>query len=571
VHEGGLRRNLIAATTSATAAVVVALVLVGDPLVSRRMRSHALSEVERTTAHVVRALRDGEAPDSLADRIGAEAGVRVTILDGDDAVIGDSAYDAARLGGAEPDRRFVARTRVTGLATDEPRQGERQLRVGRRMDDGRVVVVQMGTDLIEGIRESVRDLVVLVGVLAVLMGLALTWALSRTLVRPVRELTDVAFALTRGELGARTRSERDDEIGTIGRAIDGMAEELAERHRSLRVEEARLRVVLDSMGEAVFVTDARGVIVMTNASLDRMVGVGTVGRTVPEVIRNPELNEAVAAARRGEATGVELETMVHGERRSLDARLAPLPSGAGVVGVVHDVTRLKLADRVRRDFVANASHELRTPLTAIRGYAETVRASLDDDPEAAKRFLDVILRHALRLQHLVDDMVALSRAESPEQRFELEVLDVAPIVAEVVRGLEGQAEEKGQELVLEGASVAVPARANERAIDQILVNLVDNAIKYTPRGGRVCVSISVDAARVIVTVQDSGPGIPTPHLERIFERFYRVDPGRSREVGGTGLGLAIVRHLAQRIGAQVSVESRPGEGATFRLRLMAAS
>jgi two-component system phosphate regulon sensor histidine kinase PhoR len=570
VQEGGLRRNLIAATMGATAAIVVALVLVGDPIVSYRIRRHTLEELEATVSRVEAGLGAGEPADALADRMASEAGVRVTILSDTGEVIGDSVYGGSRLAEAPVDAPFIARARVTGVAEDEAGQSGKRLRVARRMADGRIVFAHVGTELLEAIQESVRDLVLFVGILTVMMGLGLTWALSRALVRPVRELTDVAFALARGDLDARTRSEREDELGAIGRAIDGMAEELTERHRSLRAEEARLRIVLDSMGEAVFVTDRRGAIIMTNASLDRMVGTTAVGRTVAEMIRNPELNQAVLAARRGAATGVELETMVQGERRSLDALVTPLPSGAGVVGVIHDVTKLKLADRVRRDFVANASHELRTPLTAIRGYAETVRSALDTDPDAAKRFLDVILKHALRLQRLVDDMVSLSRAESPEQRFELTPLDVTKVVMEVVRGLEGQAREKDLQLILELPERGAIAECNERALDQILVNLVDNAIKYTLPGGSVRVAVTVEPRSVAIVVRDSGPGIAQQHLERIFERFYRIDPGRSREVGGTGLGLSIVRHMAQRIGAQVRVESKPGQGATFRVSLRAA-
>ncbi|MBC7174182.1 MAG: HAMP domain-containing protein, partial [Polyangiaceae bacterium] len=373
----------------------------------------------------------------VADTLGAELGAHITIVGPRDEILGDSAADGAHLDEIVLDLAFVQRARVAGQVGGETANA-RMVRVGRRLPDGVVVIAQMGTDVLGAIRESVRDLLGFIGAIALLMGVALTWALSRTLVQPVHELTEVAHALARGDLGARTRSERADELGSIGRAIDGMADELAERHRSLRAEEARLRVVLDSMGEAVFVTDRRGVIVLTNASLDRMVGPGAVGHTVPEVLRDPELHQAVNAARRGAATGVELETIVQSERRSLDALVTPLPSGAGVVGVIHDVTKLKNTDRVRRDFVANASHELRTPLTAIRGYAETVRSALDTDPEAAKRFLDVILKHSLRLQRLVDDLVSLSRSESPDQRFEIAPLDVTPVVVEVVRGLEGQ-------------------------------------------------------------------------------------------------------------------------------------
>ncbi len=554
----------------ATAAVVLAMLVAGGPLVERRVRSHVLDELERGVDHAAERLRVGERPDAIADRLGAELGARFTIVGSRGEILGDSTSNAPLFEGAFVDAPFVRRVRVLGKVRGATTDA-RMLRVGRRLPDGEVVLAQMGTDVLGAIRESVRDLLGFIGIVAMLMGVGLTWALSQTLVRPVRELTEVAHALARGDLAARTRSERADELGEIGRAIDGMADELAERHRSLRAEEARLRVVLDSMGEAVFVTDRRGVIVLTNASLDRMFGPDAVGHTVPEVIRNPELQKAVIAARRGESTGVEFETAGRAARRSLAALVAALPAGAGVVGVIHDVTQLKRADRVRRDFVANASHELRTPLTAIRGYAETARASLDSDPESAKRFVDVILKHALRLQHLVDDLVSLSRAESPEQRFDVAPLDVKPVVAEVVQGLEGLARDKGQALALELPEAPAVGLGNERALDQIVVNLVDNAIKYSPPGGAIRVSVALGAGTVEVAVRDSGPGIAPQHAERIFERFYRVDPGRSREMGGTGLGLSIVKHLAERIGAQVRVESQPGKGACFVVVLRGAA
>ncbi len=564
----GLRWNVIVATMGVTTAVVVAMLVFGAPFVERRVLRHVADALAGGLARAAERLDAGEDPDAVADALGVELGAHVTVVGPGGAVVGDSGAEPPAFHGATADASFVARVRSAGEVRADSSAGT--IEVGLRLDDRTVVVGRTGADVAGAIARSIRDLLGFVGALALLLGVAMTWVFSRTLVAPVRELTEVANALARGDLHARTRSERPDELGDIGRAIDGMADELDARHRSLRAEEARLRVVLDSMGEAVFVTDRRGVIAVTNAALDRIVGPGAAGRTVPEVIRHPELNQAVSAARNGATTGVEFETVVQSERRALDALVAPLPMGAGVVGVLHDVTKLKHTDRVRRDFVANASHELRTPLTAIRGYAETARSALDADPEAAKRFLDVILRHALRLQSLVDDLVSLSRAESPEQRFELGTLDAAAVVVEVARGLEGQAREKGQTLVLDVPDAPALAETNERALDQILVNLVDNAIKYTPRGGTIRVGVAATPDHVSIDVRDTGPGIPPEHHERIFERFYRVDPGRSRDLGGTGLGLSIVKHLAARIGAQVKVESPPDEGACFRVVLRGA-
>jgi two-component system phosphate regulon sensor histidine kinase PhoR len=234
---------------------------------------------------------------------------------------------------------------------------------------------------------------------------------------------------------------------------------------------------------------------------------------------------------------------------------------------LHDVTKQKLADRVRRDFVANASHELRTPLTAIRGFAETLKAGALSDPQSAERFVDVILRHTLRLQALVNDLVALSRAESPEQEYELASVDLAAAVRDVVQGLAAQADQRALDLQIDSLGGLPHVVANPRALDQVLINLVDNAIKYTPDGGRIAMRADVDSDSVTLEIENSGPGIPSDQLERIFERFYRVDAGRSREMGGTGLGLSIVRHLVARMGGTIEAQSAPGRWTRFRLTL----
>ena len=293
--------------------------------------------------------------------------------------------------------------------------------------------------------------------------------------------------------------------------------------------------------------------------------------TAVEAIRSAELHGAVRRATAGEAGAVDFEIVAGGQRRSIAAQVAPLEDREGVVAVLHDVSQLKRADAVRRDFVANASHELRTPLTAIRGFAETLRDGALSDERMAKRFTSNIADNAKRLENLVGDLIELSKAESPDSRVDLMATDVVQAIAKVLRGFETRASDKGQQLELTDAGVVLRAWADARALDQVLLNLVDNAIKYTPEGGRITVGARLDEDKVIVEVSDTGPGISRAHLDRIFERFYRVDKGRARDQGGTGLGLSIVKHLVSRMDGDVTVESEVGEGTTFRVTLQAAA
>jgi len=551
----GLRGKLLLTVLAATASVEIGGFLFADPLIEERLVARAERDMRALAAATVAAVGRGDAPDDVADRIGARAGVRVEVLGPDGELLGDTAGPVAVGGGAGP----------SALPDDLPPAPELVVTVAG--EDGRGVRVTRSLAAVDEVRQSLRELVLVGGGLALLLAVFLTLVLSRTIVEPVQDLTQIARALAAGDLSVRSRSERRDEIGTLGRTLDLMAEQLRERIGAVRVEEARLRAVLDGMVEAVFVTDRAGRIVLHNESLARLVGHDVTGRTAVEAIRSAELLESVWAGLDGGENEVEIEVRVGDEERHLSVQVAPLPERAGVVAVVHDVTALKQTDRVRRDFVANASHELRTPLTAIRGYAETLRDGGLGDPSMAQRFLETILRHTRRLQRLVDDLLALSRAESPDEPLPLAPVDLAASAQDVVRGLQGQADAKGIDIAME-ASPDVPAvQTNDWAIDQILVNLVDNALKYCPEGSTVRVRVRHTPCRdVVLEVVDDGPGIPASELDRIFERFYRVEKGRSRQVGGTGLGLSIVKHLAQRLALDVDVDSTVDEGTTFRLR-----
>lgn len=419
-------------------------------------------------------------------------------------------------------------------------------------------------------REAMRTVLAIASALGLVVAALLAEYIGRRFAAPLAELRRVADRLAEGDFDVRMRSRRGDEIGAIGRAVDRMAEQLEARLAAVRAEETRLRVMLDAMDEAVLVTDPGGRVVLSNAAFVRLAGSPGIGRTAVETFRSAELHEAIDRALAGARAEAVFEIETGRDTRIISAHVAPLPSRAGAIVVMRDVTEVRRLDAVRRDFVANASHELRTPLTAIRGFAETLRDGAIEEPRIAKRFVGNIVENAIRLQRLVDDLLELSRSESPEARFELEPIDPLAISSKVLSSLEGKASDKGVQLGIEGAADAEVVRGDARALDQVLLNLVDNGIKYTASGGRVIVRFRSTPEHVAIEVADSGPGIAASHLPRIFERFYRVDAGRSRDQGGTGLGLAIVKHLVTRMGGEVAVESRLGHGTTFRVQLARA-
>jgi two-component system phosphate regulon sensor histidine kinase PhoR len=337
---------------------------------------------------------------------------------------------------------------------------------------------------------------------------------------------------------------------------------------------ASLRTILDSMVEAVYVTDEGGRVILANAALEALIARDVRGQRAKNVIKSKELKLAIRRARKkNEATEVELETVVGDRMRTFQAQVAPLPEGAGVVTVLHDVTSLKNADRVRRDFVANASHELRTPLTAIRGFAETLRDGALDEAETARRFVDRILDQCRRLQLLLDDLLTLSRLESLEAAArERRPVDLARVVERAVETVMPRAAERRVEIVVDAAPDLPQVAGDADALERLIANLLDNAVKYNQVGGRVSVELAAGRAgetmdAVVLTVADTGLGIPAHARDRIFERFYRVDRGRARDEGGTGLGLAIVKHVVQSHGGSIEVDARPGGGSLFRVRL----
>lgn len=407
----------------------------------------------------------------------------------------------------------------------------------------------------------------------VVVAIGTSWLAAALAAQPIRQLTTAARAMVT-DLSVRTRVRQDDAIGALAGALDELADNLAASMTSLERERDQLSHILEAMAEGVLVTDAAGRVVLANRAVREMFTIGrdVLGQSPIEALRHEELHEVFEEARRTNAP-VTRELGVEGVRpRRVLARVAPLDARqGGLVAVLSDVTELRRLETVRRDFVANVSHELRTPVAAIRSATETLLLGAMHKPDAAQEFISIVDRHAERLHRLVEDLLELSRIEARQFTLHREAVPVADAVAHAIELMKLAAQRRQTSVRAAFGGELPRVEADHRGLEQVLTNLIDNAIKYSPEGATVTVRAAprgTDAVRV--SVEDNGPGIEARHLPRLFERFYRVDASRSRQLGGTGLGLAIVKHLAEAMGATVSVESTPGVGTTFHVDLRTA-
>lgn len=408
----------------------------------------------------------------------------------------------------------------------------------------------------------------------------LAYFLVRSLTHPILEVTQRAIQLVSNTFGTEVRVSSSDELGSLSKAMGALGTQLKSRIEEISKEKDYFQTILKGMTEGVLVVDGRDRILMVNDALRRLLSLSSdVSDKMPlEVIRNAELEGAIRKAiQDGGNMALELDLNKPGETTIEVNVVSVLPLNKkidedsegvrGAIAVFHDITRLKQLERIRQDFVANVSHELRTPLTTIKGYAETLlEGALKEDQ--AFQFVQVIKRHADRLAKIVEDLLMLSRIETREFQLKLEVVSVRDFIEDIIEFVKEPAGRKKISLSRGEIPSSLAVRADRNHLEQILINLLDNAVKYTPEGGRVLVSAVEEGSKdVRFSVEDNGIGIPKEDLSRIFERFYRVDKGRSKELGGTGLGLSIVKHLVQAHGGRVWVESQMGKGSTFYFTL----
>lgn len=517
-------------------------------------------------------------------QLGIRALARITLITADGTVIADSAVDDAGLSAVENHltRPEVQQALATGQGRDirashttGTRTMYRAIRAQLRQGD-QPVILRLGlpmTMLEQETGQLQRHLAIAIGT-AFLVALLLSLWMARSITKPLSDIASVARRLSAGDTTIRIHTHSHDEVGLLGETLNHMTDQLRTKIDELSEDRAQLLAMLTSMVEGVMVLDCRGRILQVNPALERMFDVRRSdirGQISTEVLAHPELNALITTILTNRA-GQEAEIVLTPGGRCLHIETSVAgcerENEACAVLVFHDITELRRLEKIRKDFVANVSHELRTPLTSIKGYVEALLDGGKDDPETAVNFLSIILKQSDRLNLILEDLLELSKIESGQVSFKEDPLDLRSLIERTLSMIKPLADKKRHQLVSRVDEGLPPILGDEGRLAQVLTNLLDNAVKYTPENGTITVTArhSPDQS-VELAVTDTGLGIPEQDRPRVFERFYRVDKARSRELGGTGLGLAIAKHIVEGHGGQVWVEGHAPQGSRFVVRL----
>ncbi|MFL5599584.1 MAG: ATP-binding protein [Gemmatimonadaceae bacterium] len=560
-----LAQRLLLQSLAVIAVLVISVVIIIDNQLHSRITDQTVHDLAGEARLVAMQWRQGLDADSLADEAGDATSHRITLIDSTGHVTGDSEFDGPALQALENHsaRPEVLAARSNGMGSvrrASSSTGAEQLYVAvkARLGTARVSVT---TRTVEDLFNRARNGVMLAGFISFLLASMLAFLFSRTVSKPIIELRDVAQSIAAGERRRHPALSAPGEVGDLADAIYRLAEQLEGRIAALAAERSVLSALVETLNEGVIALSPAHDVVRINETGRRLLNID---RPLPFAIdflpREVTLRSAISLALKGTETEPE-EVVIGSNTLSLTAK--PL-AGGGAVVAFFDLTPIRKLEAVRRDFVANVSHELRTPLTIVGGFAETLQ---DPDIPAERRaeFARMIYSNTQRMQRIVDELLDLSRIESGYWKPHPESVRVADLATEIFGRISTTGGRKGISFETRIDSGADVVYADRTALEQILVNLVENAVRHTPDGGRI--TIETEAARngSIVLVRDTGSGIPPEHLPRIFERFYRADAGRSREAGGTGLGLAIVKHLVEAHGGYVTAESVLGSGTVIRI------
>jgi two-component system phosphate regulon sensor histidine kinase PhoR len=566
-----LAQRLLLQSLAIVTVMVVSVVVIIDNQIHSSITEQTTHDLAGEARLVAAEWRPGVDADALADEAGVATGHRVTLIDSTGHVVGDSEFDGPALQRLEnhSTRPEVVEARANGVGSVRrvsPSTGEEQLYVAVKAPNG-IARVSVTTKAIEEIFSRARRGVITAGLISFLLAAVLALLFSRAVSRPITNLRDVARSLAAGEHMRHPPLAAPGEVGDLADAIYRLSEQLEARLSALAAEQSILTALVETLNEGVIAISPEHEVVRINDTGRRLL---SIERPVPFGMdflpREGMLRSAISRALSGTETEPE-EVVIGDSTVSLTAR--PLVNGGAVVALF-DLTPIRKLEAVRRDFVANVSHELRTPLTIIGGFAETLQ---DADVPADKRaeFARTIFANTQRMQRIVDELLDLSRIESGHWTPRPQPVRIADAAREVFGRVGEAAKSKAVVLETNIGPAADVVYADRTALEQILLNLVENALRHTPEGGRIIIETAPTQNGIHVTVNDTGSGIPPEHLPRIFERFYRADSGRSRESGGTGLGLAIVKHLVEAHGGSVRADSVVGTGTTISIFLPSGS
>ena len=526
--------------------------------------------------------------------LSARALARVTVIAPDGQVLADSAVSDSNLPTVEnhlarPEiQQAIATGRGTDLRTSHT-TGERTLYLAiglnRATQTTPSVFLRLGLPMTTFDREVDklhRNLALAFGIAFVIALILSVW-LARSITQPLSNIAMAAQQLAKGDHAVRLRTGSRDEVGLLADTLNHMTDQLKSKIDELSEDRAQLLAMLTSMVEGVMVLDCRGRVLQVNPALERMFDVTRIearGHPCSDVFRHPQLDTLVSTVLT-KRISEEDEILLHPNGRCLHIEASVTAcdreNEACAVLVFHDVTDLRRLENIRKDFVANVSHELRTPLTSIKGYIEALLDGAKDDPEISTKFLDIILKQSDRLNLILEDLLQLSKIESGQVLFKREPLHIRRVIERTLAMIKPLADKKGHRLVSFVEDDLPTVLGDEERLTQVMSNLLDNAVKYTPEKGTITVAVhpvSDNAEQpalvtaVELSVTDTGIGIPELDRPRVFERFYRVDKARSRELGGTGLGLAIVRHIVEGQGGRVWVEANTPTGSRFVVRIL---
>ncbi len=513
----------------------------------------------------------------MAHRMGSKLDLRVTIVGLDGKVLGDSDLDDAALKTVENHgaRIEIKDALKTGWGVSKRYSYTLKkylLYVASPFGQGRTAgVIRLAMPLtdVEILEEGSVKIVAVAIFLIFIFSLGFTSIVAVIVSKPLREMSIVARAMAVGDFTRHPSIRSRDELGDLAHALTYMSDEVRDKLRTIERERARLDAVIESLSEGLMVVNEKGAVLLMNAALRKffLISGKVDGRRVAEVIRNSAVTDMVDCLVLGGERLVsrEITAELPEEKvfrvNAVQVRVADKLEGA--VLVFHDISELRRLEKVRQDFVANVSHELRTPVASIKGYTETLLGGAMDDPQAMKEFLGIIHNNSDRLVNLINDLLDLARIESGKMKMTLIPVDAAGVIRKCVAILEKAVEAKRLTIVLDLPATLPKVLADEARLSQVFLNLLDNAVKYTPADGQIIVRALPGDKNIHFEVIDSGIGIPEKDLPRIFERFYRVDKARARDVGGTGLGLSIVKHIVAAHGGEVAVHSSPGHGTTF--------